>query len=155
MCTLSSAFFATVISTGMGMAMGGTEGSVETVGLAVLWVGLIHAVRLNVLPSSTTIPVTVTVAVTVPVSVSVTITATATATATLAIPVTVNHVTASVPAIQGTCRTEDQLALLVGLYGGYLMRVPMMLFVWGAALVFVEFVLYFKLNVDPGMHSVD
>ena len=49
-----------------------------------------------------------------------------------------------------TCNTANDVALLVGMYGKGLMRVPMMLFVNGALLLFLEFVLYFKINVDPG-----
>ena len=37
-------------------------------------------------------------------------------------------------------KTNEQLKLLIDLYGGRLMRVPMMLFVWGTSLVFVLFV---------------
>lgn len=51
-----------------------------------------------------------------------------------------------------TCQSNAQVALLVGLYGTWLMRVPMMLFVWGLMMLFLEFVLFFKINVDPGFH---
>jgi len=46
--------------------------------------------------------------------------------------------------------SDAQLQLLVTLFGANLMRVPMALFVWGTVLIFLEFILYFKLNVDPG-----
>lgn len=46
--------------------------------------------------------------------------------------------------------TDEQLGLLVKLCGSVLLRVPMMLFVWGTSGLFILFVLYFKLNVDPG-----
>ena len=47
-------------------------------------------------------------------------------------------------------RSDEQLELLVDLFGPCLMRVPMMLFVWGTALIFIQFVLFFKISVDPG-----
>jgi hypothetical protein len=47
--------------------------------------------------------------------------------------------------------SDEQLQLLVELYGTHLMRVPIIMFVWGTSLLFLEFVLYFKLNVDPGL----
>ena len=49
-----------------------------------------------------------------------------------------------------TCESDEQLTLLIGLYGPMLMRTPMMMFVWGTVMIFVEFVLYFKVNVDAG-----
>ena len=49
-----------------------------------------------------------------------------------------------------TCETDEQVSLLVNLYGRNLMRVPMMLFVWGCTMLFLEFILFFKLNVDAG-----
>jgi len=51
-----------------------------------------------------------------------------------------------------TCETDDQVSLLIALYGSSLMRVPMGLFVWGSLLLFSQFVLFFKLNVDPGFN---
>ena len=45
-----------------------------------------------------------------------------------------------------TCEDDEHVQLLVGLYGRTLMRVPMMLFVWGCTMLFLEFVFYFKLN---------
>lgn len=50
-----------------------------------------------------------------------------------------------------TCESDEQLTLLIGLYGPMLMRTPMMMFVWGTVMIFLEFVLYFKLNVDGGL----
>jgi len=50
----------------------------------------------------------------------------------------------------GACEADRDVSLLVGLYGRFLMRVPMMLFVWGTLLLFIEFVLFFKDNVDAG-----
>merc|ERR1711907_362121 len=50
-----------------------------------------------------------------------------------------------------TCETDEQLALLIGLYGPYLMRTPMMLFVWGTSMIFLEFIFFFKENVDAGL----
>ena len=34
-----------------------------------------------------------------------------------------------------TCESDEQVGLLVGLYGNSLMRVPMILFVWGSTLL--------------------
>jgi len=45
---------------------------------------------------------------------------------------------------------DSQMHVLVNIYGIFLMRVPMLLFVWGTMLIFLQFILYFKLNVDPG-----
>lgn len=45
---------------------------------------------------------------------------------------------------------EKQLHVLVKLYGETLMRVPVILFVWGTLLIFLQFILFFKLHVDPG-----
>lgn len=50
-----------------------------------------------------------------------------------------------------TCESDEQLTLLIGLYGPLLMRTPMMMFVWGTLMIFAEFVLYFKVNVDAGL----
>ena len=45
---------------------------------------------------------------------------------------------------------DSQMHPLVDLYGIFLMRVPMLLLVWGTMLIFLQFILYFKTNVDPG-----
>lgn len=54
--------------------------------------------------------------------------------------------------VLNSCKDNQQLSLLVSLYGPYLMCVPMMLFVWGSVLLFLEFILFFKLHVDPGIN---
>jgi hypothetical protein len=51
-----------------------------------------------------------------------------------------------------SCEDDKQVDLLTVLYGTRLMRVPMALFVWGSILLFLEFVLYFKLHVDAGFN---
>jgi len=50
----------------------------------------------------------------------------------------------------GACSTDQEVSLLVLMYGTYLLRVPMILFLWGTAMLFLEFVFYFKMEVDPG-----
>ncbi len=50
----------------------------------------------------------------------------------------------------GACDDEQQVKVLVTMYGTVLMRAPMMLFVWGTTLLFMEFIFYFKIAVDPG-----
>ena len=52
--------------------------------------------------------------------------------------------------INSACGSDRECQLLVGLYGKNLMRVPMLLFVAGCVLLFLEFVLFFKINVDAG-----
>jgi len=54
--------------------------------------------------------------------------------------------------VLNSCKDDEQLELLLSLYGRYLMCVPMMLFVWGSILLFLEFIMYFKLHVDPGIN---
>lgn len=54
----------------------------------------------------------------------------------------------------GACESDEQVTLLVGMYGVYLMRAPMMLFIWGTTMLFLEFVLYFKITVDAGFTCV-
>ena len=50
----------------------------------------------------------------------------------------------------GSCDNDRQVALLVEMYGTHLLRAPMILFVWGTSMLFLEFVFYFKIAVDPG-----
>merc|ERR1712232_587563 len=50
-----------------------------------------------------------------------------------------------------TCQTDDDVDLLVGLYGKRLLRAPMLLFTTGSVMVFFEFVLYFKFTIDAGL----
>ena len=50
------------------------------------------------------------------------------------------------------CADDAQVQVLVGLFGRPLMRVPMMMFVWGSTMLFLEFILYFKINVDSGFN---
>jgi len=50
------------------------------------------------------------------------------------------------------CADDAQVGVLVGLFGRPLMRVPMMMFVWGSTMLFLEFILYFKINVDSGFN---
>ena len=45
---------------------------------------------------------------------------------------------------------QVQVQLLTNLCGKYLLRMPLMFFIWGALLLFVELFFYFRLNVDPG-----
>lgn len=51
-----------------------------------------------------------------------------------------------------TCKTEDEVSMLIGLYGSHMMRVPLLLLIWGLAMLFLVFILYFKLNIDPYFH---
>lgn len=51
-----------------------------------------------------------------------------------------------------TCKSDREIELLQGLYGNFLMRVPMLLLVWGLVSLFLVFIWYFKLNIDPYFH---
>lgn len=51
-----------------------------------------------------------------------------------------------------TCKSEKEVELLKGIYGNFLMRVPMLMLVWGLISLFLVFILYFKLNIDPYFH---
>ena len=50
------------------------------------------------------------------------------------------------------CKNDHDVEILVSLYGPNLMRVPMMMFVWGCSMLFLEFILYFKNTVDAGFN---
>ena len=50
----------------------------------------------------------------------------------------------------GSCESDEQTMLLTNMYGKFLMRVPMILFLLGTAMLFLEFVFFFKMAVDPG-----
>lgn len=54
--------------------------------------------------------------------------------------------------VVNSCDSDDELDLLVKLIGTIFFRAPMLLFVWGSLVVFLEFVLYFKLHVDAGFN---
>ena len=58
----------------------------------------------------------------------------------------------SCPAQVNSCDSDDELELLVELIGTLFFRAPMLLFVWGSLIVFLEFVLYFKIHVDAGFN---
>lgn len=44
--------------------------------------------------------------------------------------------------------TDEQFALMVSLYSKELMAVPMLLFVWGSLMIFLQLVFFFKTHVD-------
>jgi len=54
--------------------------------------------------------------------------------------------------VVATLDTDEQLEQLVLLYGLALLRAPMVFFVWGCVLVFLQFIFYFKLKVDAGFN---
>ena len=54
--------------------------------------------------------------------------------------------------VVNSCDCDGDLELLVDLIGTAFFRTPMLLFVWGSLVVFLEFVLYFKLHVDAGFN---
>ena len=54
--------------------------------------------------------------------------------------------------VVNSCDSDDELELLVELIGTLFFRAPMLLFVWGSLLLFLEFVLYFKIHVDAGFN---
>jgi hypothetical protein len=55
--------------------------------------------------------------------------------------------------VVNSCDSDDELELLVELIGTLFFRAPMLLFVWGSLIVFLEFVLYFKIHVDAGFRA--
>jgi len=47
---------------------------------------------------------------------------------------------------------ESSVQMLIGLYGSFLLRLPMLLLVWGLLMLFLVFILFFKLHIDPYFH---
>ena len=54
--------------------------------------------------------------------------------------------------VVNSCDSDDELELLVELIGTLFFRAPFLLFVWGSFILFLEFVLYFKIHVDAGFN---
>ena len=51
-----------------------------------------------------------------------------------------------------SCGSDESVRMLIGLYGSFLLRLPMLLLVWGLVMLFLVFILYFKLHIDPYFH---